>query len=124
MAKVDASRHAPDEIDAYLAPLSEAERAALERVRMIVRETAPDRTERVSYGIPIFRLNKDLVGMSAAKNHLSLHVMNPPFLKSMADELAGIKVSGATIHFMAEKPLPEDLWVRIVRARVEELGFS
>ena len=69
MGKSVASRHAPEEIDAYLAALPDDVRTSLERVRTIIRATAPDCTERISYKIPIFRLGKDLVGISAQKNH-------------------------------------------------------
>ena len=124
MSKADASRHTPEEIDAYLAALPDDVRSSLERVRSIIRETAPDCTERVSYQIPIFRLRKDLGGISAQKNHCSLHTMSPALTKAMAQELKGMKVSGATIHFSPEKPLPKDLIQRIVRERMKEVGFT
>jgi uncharacterized protein YdhG (YjbR/CyaY superfamily) len=98
MSKPKPSRHAPEEIDAYLADLPDEVRASLERVRGIVRAAAPECTERVSYGIPIFRLGKDLVGLSAQKNHCSLHSMSPALMKTMAGELKVVKVSGATVH--------------------------
>lgn len=122
MSKMDPSRHAPGEIDAYLAPLPDDVRSALERIRSIVRDLAPECTERVSYGIPIFRLKKDLVGMSAQKNHGSLHSMSPPLMKTMAEELTGVEASGATIHFTPETPLSRELIEKIVRARMKESG--
>ena len=124
MSRADASRHAPEEIDAYLAALPDEVRSSLERVRSIVGETAPDCTELVSYQIPIFRLRKDLLGMSAQKNHCSLHTMSLTLMEAMAQELKGVKASGATIHFTPEKPLPKDLIQRIVRERVKEAGFA
>ena len=122
MSRTDASRQAPEEVDGYLAALPDDVRASLERVRDIVRETAPDSTERISYGIPIFRLRKDLVGMSAQTNHCSLHTMSPPLMDAMADELKDVKVSGATIHFTHRAPLPGKLVERIVRERIKEAG--
>ena len=124
MSKADTSRHAPEEIDAYLAALPDDVRSSLERVRSIIREIAPECTERVSYGIPIFRLRKDLVGISAQKNHCSLHSMSPSLIKAMAEELNGVKVSGATIHFTPEKPLPKELVESILRERMKEAGFA
>ncbi|MBN1583298.1 MAG: DUF1801 domain-containing protein [Anaerolineae bacterium] len=120
MSKANPSRHAPEEIDAYLASLPDDIRSALERLRQIIRETAPDCTERVSYRIPIFRQEKDLVGLSAQKNHCSLHSMSPSLMKAMVEELRGIKVSGATIHFTPEKLLPRELVEKIVRERIKE----
>jgi uncharacterized protein YdhG (YjbR/CyaY superfamily) len=124
VSKSDASRHAPEEIDAYLAALPDDIRTSLERLRSIVRETAPECTERVSYKIPIFRLRKDLVGMSAQKNHCSLHSMSPSLMKAMAEELKGVEVSGATIHFTTESPLSRELAERIVRERIKEIGLA
>lgn len=106
MNRTDASRHAPEEIDAYLAPVPEDIRTSLERVRSIIRETAPGCTERVSNRSPIFRLGEDVVGMSAHRNHRSLHSMSPALIKALAGELEGVAVSGATIHFTPENPLP------------------
>ena len=124
MSKADTSRHAPEEIDAYLATLPDDIRSSLERLRSIIRETAPECTERVSYKIPIFRLRRDLIGISAQKNHCSLHSMSPPLMKAMAEELRGVKVSGATIHFTPENPLPKKLVVSIVRERMKEVGYD
>ena len=123
MSKADTSRHAPEEIDAYLEALPDDIRSTLERVRSIIRETAPECTERVSYRIPIFRLRKDLVGMSARKNHCALHSMSPSLMKAMAEELTGVEVSGATIQFTPETPLPRELIEKIVRERMKESGF-
>jgi predicted 3-demethylubiquinone-9 3-methyltransferase (glyoxalase superfamily) len=42
-------------------------------------------------------------------------------MKAMAEELRGIKVSGATIHFTPENPLPRDLVERILRERMKKV---
>jgi uncharacterized protein YdhG (YjbR/CyaY superfamily) len=120
VSKAKPSRHAPEEIDAYLEPLPDGIRSALERLRRIIREAAPGCTERVSYGIPIFRLQRDLLGISAQKNHCSLHSMSPPLMGAMTEELAGFQVSGATIHFTPERPLPRGLVAKIVQERIKE----
>lgn len=123
VAKANPSRHASEEVDAYLENLPGDVQQALQRVRDIIRKTVPDCTERVSYGIPMFRLTTDLVGLSAAKNHCSLHSASTELMKTMADELREYRVSGATIQFKPEKPLPEELVVRILHARMAEMGF-
>lgn len=122
-SKPKPSRHAPEEIDAYLAGLPRDTRAALERVRSIIRAAVPDCTERVSYQIPIFRLQRDLVGISAQKNHCALHTMSPLLMPTLADDLQEVKVSGATLHFTPENPLPEELIEKVVAARRAENGI-
>lgn len=91
-----------------------------------MRETAPECTERVSYQIPIFRFGKDLIGMSAQKNHCALHSMSPELMKALSVELKdmGKKISGATIHFTPAKPLPKELIVKILRERIKELRLT
>ena len=47
--------------------------------------------------------------------------MSPRLAKAMKDEITKThKVSGATIHFSADKPLPKTLVEEIIRARLEE----
>lgn len=123
MSNPSPARHAPQEIDAYLSALREPVRAELERIRSVIRELAPDCTERISYGIPIFRLSYDLVGLSSQSDHCALHSMSPALMKAMKADLKaqGVKVSGATIHFTPEKPLSRQLIEEIVRARIQEL---
>lgn len=122
MPSASANRHAPDEIDRYLAGLPSPEREALEDIRQSVRSLAPTCTERVSYGIPIFRLGRDLIGLSASPPRCSLHVMSPALAQSMAAELKGVQVSGATIHFTAGAPLSRALLETIIQARIRENG--
>ena len=121
-SKLKPSRHAPEDINAYLEALPADRQTELARLRAIIREVAPDCTERVSYQIPIFRLGKDLVGISSQKNHCALHSMSPPLMKAMGEDLQGVKLSGATIHFTPENPLPRDLIEKIVLARIKEIG--
>jgi uncharacterized protein YdhG (YjbR/CyaY superfamily) len=121
-SKAGPDRHAPEEVDEYLDRLPQTVRDELEALRRIVRDVAPGCTERVSYGIPIFRTNKDLVGMSAQKRHCSLHTMSPPLADRIRAEVPGLVVSGATVHFTPEAPLERDLVERIVRDRLHELG--
>ncbi|RPI25422.1 MAG: DUF1801 domain-containing protein [Actinobacteria bacterium] len=108
------------EVDDYLSALPDEQREALQRLRSIVRSLVPDATERVAYRIPVFAYLGDLVGFSAHEHHLSLHTMSPPLMKAMKDRLKPRKASGATIHFTADDPLPQDLIEEVVAARVEE----
>lgn len=118
-----ASKHDPDAVDAYLASLNDEDRAALEDLRTFIHETVPEVKERISYGTSvIFSVRKDLVGFVARENHLSFFTMSPELAGSMQDEIQEThEVSGATIHFTAENPLPTDLVQDILAARLDEL---
>ena len=116
------SRNSPEEVDEYLSKLPEDHRSLLEDRRSLIHETVPDVKERVSYRIPIFRTEKDLVGISSSKGHCSLHTMSHSVVNDHKNELKGQKVSGATIHFFPGEPLDKELIRRILKARVDEIG--
>ena len=101
-------------------------RFTLQQLRGIIRRLAPGATKRVSYRIPMFRLKKDFVGISAAKNHCSLHSLSHTVLPPLADELkaAGLKISGATLHFPPCADLPVALVRKVLLARRAELAGS
>jgi uncharacterized protein YdhG (YjbR/CyaY superfamily) len=82
----------------------------------------PDVQERISYGgAVIFAVQPDLVGFAAQENHLSFYTMSPRLAKAMKGEITKThKVSGATVHFSADQPLPKMLVEKIIRARLEE----
>jgi uncharacterized protein YdhG (YjbR/CyaY superfamily) len=120
MAKT--SKNDPQAVDAYLATLAKAEREALERLRMLIKETIPQVQERVSYGTTVmFSLGRDLVGFVSQPKHLSFFTASPKLAQAMKDEITKThKISGATIHFSPGNPLPPALVKKILRARVRE----
>jgi uncharacterized protein YdhG (YjbR/CyaY superfamily) len=111
---------APASIDAYLSTVPEPARSALESLRAIIRDAAPDATEGISYQIPTFRQGRSLVSFAAFRNHCSLFGMSAALFDALGDELAGYRTSKGTIQFTPDKPLPEELVRRIVKARLAE----
>ena len=116
------SKDDPAAVDSYLAKLPDEERRTLEELRQIIKAAVPDVQERISYGgAVIFAVRPDLVGFAAQENHLSFFTMSPQLAKTMKEEITKThKVSGATIHFSAEQPLPKTLVEEIIRARLAE----
>ena len=65
-------------VDEFLAKVPPDKRAALEELRKVIREAAPEATEVINYGVPMFRLNgNNLVSYAAAKDHCSFYVQSP-----------------------------------------------
>lgn len=95
----------------------------MEQLRDIIKAVAPNCTERVSYKIPIFRLHKDFVAMSAATRHCGLHTMSKAIPIAMKDELkaAGIWTSGTSLHLKIDIDLPVALIEKVLRARLAEV---
>lgn len=119
--KENPSRNTPEEIDFYLKELSQDKKEALERLRKLFLDKMPNLSQRVSYGIPIFRLDKDFLGISAAKNHCSIHTMSPALAARLKETFKAFKVSGATIQFQPAQPIPEDLVHLLMEERLKEL---
>lgn len=116
-----ADRDEPMEVTRYLESLSEEDRTCLDELRKIILQVVPEASQRVSYGIPIFRYKKDLVGISSQKSHCSLHTMSPDLMKRLKGELKGWKVSGATIQFDRHNLLSEELVKMILKERIKEM---
>jgi uncharacterized protein YdhG (YjbR/CyaY superfamily) len=116
------AKNDPASVDRYLAGLPADQRQALEDLRARIRAALPDADERVSYGDAIiFSVKRDIVGFNAREKHLSFFTMSPGLARSLKDEIkATHKVSGATIHFSPEQPLPDALLEKIIQARLQE----
>ena len=116
------SKNDPLAVDAYLATLPRAERQALDELRTFVKKTIPKVEERISYGTAVmFSLGSDLVGFVSQPKHLSFFTASPKLAAAMKDEITKTHlVSGATIHFSTDNPLPTRLVKKILRARVRE----
>jgi uncharacterized protein YdhG (YjbR/CyaY superfamily) len=112
-------------VDDYLAALPAETRDALEAVRAVIKDAAPEAEETISYGIPLYKLGgKHLVGFGASRHHLSLYVTNSAALREYARELAAFDLAGTktTIRFTVGNPLPDGLVRKIVEMRTRELN--
>lgn len=110
----------PQTIDEYLAPLSDDQRAALEKLRKAIRSAAPEAEEYISYGIPSFRLGgRLLVAFGAAAKHCSFYPGAYP-MQAHKDEVERYDTSKGTIRFPADRPLPVALVRKLVKSRIAQ----
>lgn len=108
-------------VDEYLADVPEPAQSTLRHIRKVIQSVVPkDTTEVISYRIPMFKYHGMLVGYAAFKKHCSLFPTGSGVLDQLARELAGYRTSKGTIQFPLDKPLPDALVKKIVRARVKE----
>jgi uncharacterized protein YdhG (YjbR/CyaY superfamily) len=111
----------PKTIDEYLASLSDDKRAALEKLRMIIKTVAPEAEECISYNLPAFRLNgRMLVAFGAAANHCAFYLMSATTVPAHQGELGDFDTSKGTIRFQPDKPIPTSLLRKLVKARIAE----
>ena len=111
----------PRTIDEYLALTTPKQRGVLEKLRKAIHAAAPGAEEYIGYGLAGFKFNKrPLVYLGAWEGHCALYAASPALQKRFWKELKGFAHSKGTIRFTSDKPLPEALVEKLVKARVAE----
>lgn len=112
----------PADLDAYLAPLPPDVKAALQKLRKSIRAAAPTAEEYITYGVPAFKyLGRPLVGLGAAKSHVGFYPMSGAAIKAHAAELKAYDTSPGTIRIPLDRPMPDALVKKLVRARMADI---
>ncbi|MGC9517086.1 MAG: iron chaperone [Methanomicrobiales archaeon] len=107
-------------VDEYIAAAPPGERSVLEELRKAIKAASPGSEELISYQIPTYKYNGPLVHFAAFKNHNSFIVVDNSILEIFKEELEDFDISGTTVHFTAENPLPEILVKNIVKERMKQ----
>ena len=108
-----------DTVDEYIASYPPEVRVILEKIRDIVRKAAPGAEERIAYGMPTYKMKRNLVHFAAFKEHIGLYP-TPSATGAFAKELEPYESGKGSIRFPLNKPIPYDLIKRIVEFRVKE----
>ena len=107
-------------VNAYLAEFPTDQRKAMERLRKLIKAAAPKAEETISYSMPMFKQNGQLVAFAAFKDHISFFVCSGSFLNRFPVDKQKFDTFRSGIHFTPEKPLPATLVTKIVKARLAE----
>jgi uncharacterized protein YdhG (YjbR/CyaY superfamily) len=109
----------PKNIDEYIAAFSPDAQTILERIRLTIRNAAPDAQETISYRIPTFTQHGVLVYFAGFRNHIGLY---PPVSGDARLEKAIAPYAGekGNLRFPINQPIPYDLIARIVKIRVKQ----
>ena len=107
-------------VDEYIYNQPEDIRPVLIRVRELIRRTAPDAQEGISYGMPAYKLyGKPLVYFAAQKKHLGFYA-TPSGHEEFAEHLSAYKQGKGSVQFPYNKPIPYDLIEEFVEFRMKE----
>jgi uncharacterized protein YdhG (YjbR/CyaY superfamily) len=91
----------------------------MEKMRKAIKEEAPQATEAISYQMPTFKLNGNLVHFAAYKKHIGFYP-TPSAIEAFREKLSSYKTSKGAIQFPIDKSLPIDLIKDMVKYRVKE----
>ncbi|HET8906299.1 MAG TPA: DUF1801 domain-containing protein [Ktedonobacterales bacterium] len=106
-------------IDEYIATFPEDIQAILQSLRATIRAAAPDAEERISYLMPTFALNGNLVHFAVLKNHIGFYP-TPSGIDAFPQELAKYRSTKGAVQFPINQPLPLDVISKVVTFRVAE----
>lgn len=113
------SQMSDNSVENYILSFPEEIQILLEQLRTIIRKSAPDAEEVISYHMPAYKLNGMLVYFAAHTNHIGFYP-TPSGIEAFADDLKAYKTSKGAIQFPLGKPLPVKLIEKIVLFRVKE----
>ncbi len=108
-----------ESIDEYIKTFPPDVQKTLEKMRRTIRKAAPEAEEAISYQIPTFKLNGDLVYFAAFKKHIGFFPTSFG-ISAFKKELSKYKTSRGTAQFPLDQPIPYDLVTRIVLFRKKE----
>lgn len=114
-----AMRSSAGSIDEYIAEFPPETQKVLEEMRALIRSSAPEATETISYAIPTFDLNGHLVHFAGYEKHIGFYPTGSG-VEVFKEELKPYKSGKGSVQFPLGKPLPADLIRRIVDFRVEQ----
>jgi uncharacterized protein YdhG (YjbR/CyaY superfamily) len=101
----------------YIATFPQDKRELLEQVRALIHEAAPTATEAMSYGMPTFKLNGNLIHFAAFKEHLGIYP-GPEAIEVFKTDLAKFETSKGAIRIPYTASLPVKLIQKITEFRV------
>lgn len=106
-------------IDEYIRSFPEPVQKRLAELRNLIKDRVPDAQERMSWQMPTFYLNGNLVHFAAHSKHIGFYP-GASGIEAFENELSNYKHAKGSVQFPIEEPLPIGLIQKIVNFRVEE----
>ena len=110
----------PTTVTEYINAAPTEAKEKLREIRAILKKVAPNATETLKWGSPVFEEKRILFAYSAFKSHLNFmptHSALMPFKEELAEYITGKD----TIQFPYNKPLPKILIRKIADFRAREV---
>jgi uncharacterized protein YdhG (YjbR/CyaY superfamily) len=106
-------------IDDYIKSFPLEAQKRLTAIRRLVEKLAPAAQEKISYQMPTFYLNGNLVHFAAFKNHIGFYP-TPHGIEAFQKELSRYKNGKGSVQFPHDEPLPMKLIEEMVKYRIEK----
>jgi uncharacterized protein YdhG (YjbR/CyaY superfamily) len=106
-------------IDEYISQYPPELQEKLETLRKVIKEAAPEATEKISWQMPTFVFHGNLVHFAVNKHHIGFYP-GVSGVDAFIHEAAEYQGTKGSFHFPINKPLPCDLVSKVVKFRVAE----
>jgi uncharacterized protein YdhG (YjbR/CyaY superfamily) len=110
----------PLNVEEYLHGIPGYAQEKLSEIRSILRSVAPDASEELKWGHPVFIEKRILFSYSSYKNHLTF-MPTGPALEPFRSELSAYKTGQDTVQFPYDQPLPVELIKKIAIFRYKDV---
>nr|WP_315024510.1 DUF5655 domain-containing protein [uncultured Aminipila sp.] len=107
-------------IDGYIVMFPDDVQDILKQIRETIRKAAPNAKEKISWQMPTFWQDENLVHFASAKNHIGFYP-GESGVRTFAHKLTDYKTSKGAIQFPLSQPVPYNLITEITRFRVKEI---
>ena len=109
----------PDNVADYIDSFPKAKQKHLQAIRKVIKKSAPQAEEVISYSMPAFKLEGMLVWFAGHDKHLGFYPMASG-IENFKKEIAAYKFSKGAVQFPYDQPLPLKLIEKMVAFRVKE----
>ena len=107
----------PTNIDEYIASFPDNIKKVLEQLRSTIRQAVPHAEEAISYGMPSFKLNGNMIWFGAFSKHIGFYP-KVSGTDALSKELSNYKGTKGSVHFPLDKPMPLKLISDMVKFRL------
>lgn len=105
----------------YISGFSDDRKIILGDLYQIIKNHVPKETvEKISYGMPTFHYNGNLIHFALYKNHLGIYP-GPDAIEVFQDQLTSFKTSKGAIQLPLDQKLPKQLIADIIAYNVSKL---
>ena len=105
---------APETIEEYIAAQPEEVQPYLTELRNALRAALPEAEERISWSMPTYWKNHNIIHFAGFKNHAGLYP-GPEAVLEFAERLTEYRTSKGTIQLPYSRPVPAELVSDIAR---------
>lgn len=116
---MDSKKSGINSIDEYIATFPKDIQKILQELRATIKAAAPKAEEKISYQMPTFFLNGNLVHFAAFKKHIGFYP-TPSGIEAFQKELSVYDGAKGSVQFPIDEPMPLKLISRIVKFRAAE----